>query len=444
MKLKIRSLYLTQHFFVCLCAAVVLFIVAYLQPVLFLPVQIVFYIWLVIVLIDIIVLYRYNKGIYSVRTVAERLSNGSENEILLHIENHYPFAVSVEIIDEIPFQFQKRDVLFTEKLNPAQTKVIRYLLRPVKRGEYSFGKINVFVTGIPGFISRRYSFGLEKVVPVYPSYIEMRKYELMAISNRLTEYGVKRIRRLGHSSEFEHIRPYMEGDDPRTVNPRATARRIELMVNNYQDEKSQQIYCIIDKGRTMQMPFEGLSLLDYSINTSLVISNIALIKGDKAGLITFSNKISNILPAEHRRTHIHKILDTLYNQKTRYPESDFEMLYANICQRITQRSLLILYTNFETIEAMRRQLPFLKRLSLKHLVLAVIFENTELKQVVNTKAKDLEEIYRETVAEQFVYNKRLMSKELNQNGIYTVLTHPANLTVNTINQYLEFKARGMI
>ena len=444
MKLRIKSLYLTQRFFIAVGVTVVLFIAAYILPALLLAVQFAFFAWLAAVLTDLFILHSRPKGIYAVRSVAERLSNGSDNEIFLHVENRYPLTVSIEAIDEIPFQFQKRDVSFRERLNPAQTKVIRYLLHPVKRGEYSFGHINIFVTNVFGFVSRRYTFGKEQMVPVYPSYIEMRKYELMAISNRLTEYGVKRIRKIGLSSEFEHIRPYMEGDDPRTVNARATARRTELMVNNYQDERSQQVYCLIDKGRTMQMPFEGLSLLDYAINTSLVISNIALIKEDKAGLITFSNKIGAILPAERRRMHIHKILDTLYNQKTLYLESDFEALYAAVCRHITQRSLLILYSNFETIQAMRRQLPFLKRLVVKHLVVSVIFENTELKQLTDHKPTDLEGMYTKTVAEQFAYNKKLMARELNRHGIHTILTRPADLTIDTINRYLEFKARGMI
>ena len=444
MKLKIKSFYLTQRFFAAVGVSVLLFIVAYIFPALFVVVQFVFFMWMTIVLADLIILYSRANGIYAVRSVAGRLSNGSDNEVFLHIENRYSLPVSVEIIDEIPFQFQKRDASFRDRLEPAQTKAIRYLLRPVKRGEYSFGRINAFVTGVFGFVSRRYTFGKEQIIPVYPSYIEMRKYELMAISSRLTEHGIKRIRKIGHSAEFEHIRPYMEGDDPRTVNAKATARRAELMVNSYRDERSQQVYCLIDKGRTMQMPFDGLSLLDYAINSSLVISNIALIREDKAGLITFSNKIGNILPAERRRTHIHKILDTLYNQKTQHPESDFEALYTTLCRRVTQRSLLILYTNFETIQAMRRQLPFLKQLVMKHLVLVIIFENAELKKLTDQKPGDLEDIYTKTVAEQFVYDKKLMSRELNRHGVHTVITRPADLTVNTINRYLEFKARGMI
>ena len=442
--IAVKSLYLTGRFFLAVGVSALLFVAAYILPALLQMVQLAFFIWIAVVLLDLIILYSRAKGIYAVRSVAERLSNGSDNEVFLHIENRYPLTIGIEVIDEIPFQFQKRDVMFRERLDTAQTKAIRYLLRPVKRGEYSFGFVHVFVRNALGFVSRRYTFGKEQMVPVYPSYIEMRKYELFAISNRLTEQGIKRIRKIGHSSEFEHIRPYMEGDDPRTVNARATARRTELMVNNYQDEKSQQVYSLIDKGRTMQMPFDGLSLLDYAINTSLVISNIALMKEDKAGLLTFSNKISNILPAERRRTHIHKILDTLYNQKTLFPESDFEMLYTAICRHITQRSLLILYTNFETIQAMRRQLPFLKRLVMKHLLLAVIFENTELKQLTEHRPTDLEGIYTKTVAEQFAHNKKLMARELNRHGIHTVLTRPADLTVNTINQYLEFKARGLI
>ena len=168
-------------------------------------------------------------------------------------------------------------------------KTISYFLRPVKRGEYSFGAVNVFASSPIGLVSRRYQFSQNKMVPVYPSYIQMRKYELLAISNRLTDTGIKKIRRVGQHTEFERIREYVPGDDYRTINWKASARKSHLMVNNYQDERSQQVYALIDKGRAMQMPFNGMSLLDYAINASLVISNIAIKKSDKAVLITFQH-----------------------------------------------------------------------------------------------------------------------------------------------------------
>ena len=131
--------------------------------------------------------------------------------------------------------------------------------------------------------------------------------------------GVKRIRRVGHSLEFEQIRPYVPGDDPRSINWKASARRATggpdaLVVNHFQDERAQQVYCLIDKGRVMRMPFEGLSLLDYAINATLVVSNIALLKHDKAGLVTFSNRPGAIVPADRRGGHLLKLLEVLYRR----------------------------------------------------------------------------------------------------------------------------------
>nr|WP_256471382.1 DUF58 domain-containing protein [Solitalea agri] len=422
----------------------VLFVVAFFIPILYGFVKAAFAAFMVLTIVDYILLFGQRHGFFARREMAEKLSNGSENEIYIYLENHFPFGANVKIIDEIPHQFQKRDVLFLESLKSGEGKAIRYWLRPVKRGEYEFGAINVFVSTVIGLARRRYHFEQGKTVPVYPSFIQMRKYELMAISNRLPELGIKRIRRIGHSSEFEQIKTYVPGDDTRTINWKATARKGSLMVNNYQDEKSQQVYCIIDKGRVMQMPFEGMSLLDYSINASLVLANSAMIKGDKAGVITFSNKISSILKADKKPVHLQHILELLYNQRTQFKESDYEKLFANIRLNINQRSLLVLFTNFESLAAMRRQLPFLQQLAKHHLVLTVFFENTEMEELLTMRPANTEEVYLKTIAEKFVYDKKLIVKELNQHGIHTLLTPPAKLTVNTLNRYLEFKSRGLI
>jgi uncharacterized protein (DUF58 family) len=404
----------------------------------------VFFLFLGVLLTDFILLYRTRKGFHGVRFTPDKLSNGDENEIRIFLQNFYAFKVVLRIIDEIPHQFQRRDLNFFVSIPSGETKTIAYFLRPVKRGEYSFGAVNVFVTSPIGLISRRFRFSNDKLVPVYPSYIQMRKYELLAISNRLTEVGIKKIRRIGHNLEFEQIKEYVPGDEYRTINWRATARKQHLMVNHYQDERSQQVYSLIDKGRVMQMPFEGLSLLDYAINASLVISNIAIKKSDKAGLITFQDKISTMLPASRTNNQMNRILEVLYNQKTAYRETDFSIVYSYIRKKITQRSLLLLYTNFESIYSMQRQLPFLSKLARQHLLVVIFFENTEMRSLIDREATDLREVYHKTIAEKFNYERKLIIKELNLHGIQAVLTAPKDLTVNTINKYLELKARGLI
>ncbi|SKC73163.1 DUF58 domain-containing protein [Ohtaekwangia koreensis] len=440
----IRALYLNNRLFLAIGVVVIAFITCFIVDAPVLIPKILFLVLLAIVFTDIVLLFRVRRGVQGYRYTPEKLSNGDENEIRIHIENFYPFRASLNIIDEIPHQFQRRDLNFRLKIASGEKKIIRYHLRPVKRGEYSFGSVNIFVTTPVGFLSRRFKFSADALVPVYPSFIQMRKYELMAISNKLIEAGIKKIRRIGHNQEFELIKEYVSGDDIRTINWKATARRSHLMVNHFQDERSQQVYCLIDKGRVMQMPFNGMSLLDYAINASLVISNIAIKKSDKAGLITFQDKIGVMLQARKQNNQVAQILEVLYNQKTAYRESDFSALHHQIRKKISQRSLLLLFTNFESIYGLHRQLPYLKNLATQHLLVVIFFENTEMKSMLNNPARDLHGIYNKAVAEKFSYDKKLIVKELTRHGIQAMLTAPEHLTINTINKYLELKARGMV
>lgn len=437
-----------------LIGIVLLFVAAYALPVLLPLVQVVFLVFICLIGLDAWLLFGTGRPLpeqvfFARRNLPDRLSNGDENPITIFLENKYHFRTQVEVIDEIPFQFQRRDVLFRAQLNPQETQLIRYQLRPTRRGEYSFGAVNVLVRSPLGLLKRRFQFEHGKQVAVYPSFLQMRQYELLASTNRLNEVGVKRIRRLGHSMEFEQVRPYATGDDVRTINWKATSRRTDsqgatLMINAFQDERSQPVYCLIDKGRVMQSPFEGLTLLDYAINASLVLSNIALLKQDRAGILTFSDHVGQLLPADRRAGQMLKILELLYRQKTRFLETDYEALYATVKARIRQRSLLLLFTNVETLNALHRQLPYLRRLAKDHLLLVIFFENTELRSLLNQPATNTEQIYLQTIGEKFTFEKKQIVKELRQYGIQTILTAPQNLTADTVNKYLELKARGMI
>ena len=216
------------------------------------------------------------------------------------------------------------------------------------------------------------------------------------------------------------------------------------MVNVYQDEKSQPVYCLIDKGRTMQMPFENMTLLDYAINASLVVANVAIKKDDQAGLITFHQRVSNVLPASRSGKQMRLIMEALYYEKTAFRESDFSGLSVAVRRNIRRRSLLLLFTNFETLSGMQRQLPFMKQMSLNHLLVTIFFENTEMAELLGNPVRKTKQIYEKAIAEKLAYEKRLIVKELQHHGIHVILTPPEHLTVNTINKYLELKSRGLI
>ncbi len=440
----IKSLYLSSRLFLVLGIGLVFFLLAYSYPSLLPAAQLYLFMVGVAFIVDVLLLYRWKAAISGKRSQPEKLSNGDVNDLYISLENNYPFETELEIIDELPFQFQLRDAVFRTKLAAQKDTRLTYQLRPTERGIYQFGTLNVFASSPLKLIKRRYRFSENTEVPVYPSFMQLHKYELLAISNRLHEYGIKKIRRIGHSMEFEQIREYVTGDDYRTINWKATARRNNFMVNQFQDERSQQVYNLIDKGRVMKMPFEGLSLLDYAINATLVMSSVALKKGDKAGLITFAENLGSLLPATNRGIQMRNIQEVLYQEKTNFLESDYSKLYVAIRRKITQRSLLLLYTNFETLSSLKRQLPFLRKIAKQHLLVVIFFENTELRQLLDSKANNLEEIYQKTIAQKFSFEKKMIVKELQKHGIQAILTAPEHLTVNSINKYLELKARGFI
>ncbi|MCK0132293.1 DUF58 domain-containing protein [Flavobacteriaceae bacterium F08102] len=440
----LKSLYIHDRFYYYLSSLVGLFLLSYFIPALFDIAVLLLVLFGVLLFVDAISLYRLKNGIQGNRKLPLKFSNSDENSVPVKIVNHYPFPVFVKVIDELPFQFQKRDFEWNSKIAARSVSQFVYTLRPVERGEYHFGKLQVYTSSVLRILSRRFSLGEPEMVAVYPSYIQMRTYEFLAFTNKLNAAGLKKIRRLGHTMEFEQIKHYIPGDDVRTINWKATAKTGDLMINQYQDEKSQPIYCIIDTGRAMKMPFESLKLLDYAINATLAFANIALLKGDKSGLVTFAKKVDTMVAASSKRTHINVINEALYKVTTNFTDSDFGLLYATIKRKITHRSLLLLYTNFEHLSSLERQIPSLKAIAKQHLLVVVFFENTTLTELIQSPVTDIQAVYHQTIAEKFAYEKQRMVKELERNGIHALLTPPSKLSVNVINTYLRFKAKGLL
>lgn len=420
-----------------------LFLCSYWWEGLYGAVWILVLVFLVFILLEIIMLFS-KRSLDGERILPEKFSNSDNNPVSVLLWNGYPFKVDVAVIDELPVQFQKRDFLKHMSLAGKNKNTFDYEVRPVERGEYIFGNLNCYVSSAIGLVRRRYTFGKAQMVKVYPSFIQMKKFDFLAIDNRLSHLGLKKIRRIGHTMEFEQIKEYVTGDDVRTVNWKATGKHARLMVNQYQDEKMQPVYSIIDTSRVMKMPFNGLKLLDYALNSTLAFSNIALKKNDKVGLVDFSNKPGNFLPAKAKKTYLNNIMETLYNIDTKFLDADYGLLQALVKRKINHRSLLMLYTNFEHISALHRQLPYLQAIAKKHVLVVIFFENTELKALTDKEATNLPEIVDQTIAQQFGYDKKVMVRELQQRGIQTILTPPEDLTVNTINKYLEIKARGLL
>lgn len=444
MKHLYKTLFLNNRFFYVLGGIAALFVVGFFIPVFFVISKMLLFILVLLVFADVFLLFKLKNGVTLQRDLPERLSNGDVNKVALKIKNNYQFKSHLSIIEELPYQFQKRNFIFPFTLFSKEEKNLFYDVKPVERGVYNFGKTNVYVNSSLQLVTKKYILAEETILKCYPSFLKLREFDFKAFTNNAIAYGTKKIRRIGHSLEFEQIKEYVSGDDIRTLNWKATAKSNQLMVNQYVEEKSQPVYSFIDKGRAMQMQFNGLSLLDYAINATLAISNVILRKQDKSGMLSFSKKLEDWVVAEKRNSQMSLISEALYNLKTDFAESDFGTLYNVVKRKITHRSLLIIYTNFETMDGLNRQITYLRALAKNHLVLVVFFKNTELETLINTKTDNIQEVYDSIIAEKFMYEKIRIVNELKKYGIQSVLTSPENLTGDAINKYLELKSRGLV
>ena len=439
-----NTIFLHSRFYQVFGAIAIGFVVAYLLSPLF-PVMIVAtFVGLAMVLVDGWRLYKNKKLLTGKRSINKLLSNGDHNPVTVTLYNHSKIPLQVTLIDELPVQLQIRDFTLFKYLAPQDKQVLHYEIRPTERGDYAFGYLYAYVSTTWSLIIRRIIIENPITVPVYPSIVQMKQFEWRSSDRLMHLRGLKKMRRIGHSYEFEQIKNYVKGDDYRSINWKASGRRAALMVNQYEDERAQQVYNFIDKSRVMRLPFEGLSLMDHAINTSLTISNLALKKHDRAGLFTFSDKVGTFLKADSHPKQLRRILQALYNEQERDFDANYEYLYYASRKLINGRSLILLYTNFESEYALERVLPVLRNINKFHLLVVIFFENTEIRAELENEDDATESIYFKTILRKNLFEKNQMVQKLKHYGIQAVLTTSSDLPVKTINKYLELKSKGLI
>lgn len=439
-----KHVYLNQRFYYALAAVIGVFLFSFGMAFLFPVAQILLGLLVALVLVDGILLFRIKNPVEVQRIIPEVFALAEKNQVQLKVVSRYPFAIQASIYDELPFQLQERDFEIIEKLESGFPLVLTYELFPDERGVYAFGHVNVFASGPIGLIKRRLIVGKPEEGKVYPSIPLMKKMELLAMSKISTLEGVKKLRRIGHNYEFEQIKSYVIGDDIRSINWKATGKRHQIMVNQYQDERAQQVYLVIDKSRSMELRFKQVRYIDYAINSALVMANIALKKYDKAGLVTFSDRIGASIKAERSRLQLRRILEQLYREKPSEKEANYDLLMRIARKMFYGRSLVLLYTNFESDYALERMIPYLRKLNRMHLLVVIFFEDAEIAQYAMQQQVQVPSIYQQVLAGTYLTNKRKMKSKLQKLGIQTILTTPEKLSVDTLNKYLELKARGLI
>ncbi len=373
-----------------------------------------------------------------------RLSLGGQNLVSVDVSNAAPRALTFTLRDTPPPDCVASSDFLSGAVAPGATATVQYTLMPRRRGDHGFGDVTLRWQSPIGLVRRQATFPAIASARVYPNLLEIRKYDLLARRGRLLEAGLRPSRRFGSGTEFESLREYQPDDDYRRINWKATARRGRPMTTEFETERSQNVVAVLDTGRLMATEVHGLTKLDRALNTSLLLAYVAALRGDRVGLLAFSDRVTAYVPPRRGRRTFHTMLETLYNLEPDAVEPDFDRAFGFLAGRQLRRSLVVLFTDLADRDTSSGLVAHLARLARQHLVVCVTLGDPVLLDLAHTTPAQTAAVYERVVAARLLEERAEVLAALGHRGAVTLDVAADRLTVAVVNKYLELKARTRI
>ncbi len=440
----------------------------------FTGVFIVYIIMIVLLMLIDYLLIRINLKLVINRDVESQLSLLDKNPVEIEISHRGKIPLEMQITEAGMDKFIKSPQILRTSLLPGTRKTISYKLTPITRGDFKFESINVRAKSRMGFMIVQRVFAMPEDVRVIPSIKAITKYNLLT-RHPFGTSGEQRLRHKGRSTSFRELRDYTPGDEYRSIDWKATARRDKLTVREYEDERSQNLIIMIDTGRLMtsfiprgkkegsslleadiyhdvysdkikpwENPLRETTRLDFTVNASMVLSYVALSKGDRVGLMAFSDKEEIFLPTRSGKGQISRIVNTLYSLKPKLVESNYRKAFMKMARLQRKRSLVVFFTDLVDPESSKSLIKYLLALHPTHTPLVVAFRDSEITAQANKIPERESEIYDVAVARDILYQRELALRELVRGGAMTLDLYPEELSVCVVSEYIRLKSAAKL
>ncbi len=381
------------------------------------------------------------------RSHDDRLSLATQNSIRISVrlrQGGRPYPVWLR--DEPPptFGMAEAERILTSTVTPGQVEHLVYTVRPPRRGDYRFGNLHLRWRSLLGLSQRQATFAAAEPVKVYPNLVDVKKYDLLLRKNRLWELGLRNTRIFGSGTEFERLRDYLPDDEYRRINWKATARRGKPISVEYETERSQNIMALLDVGRMMRSPVGDVAKLDYAINAVLLLAYVTAQKGDKLGLLAFSDKVQTWLAPRGGKGQFHRMLEQLYAVEGQPVEPDYQVAFGYLAAKQSKRSLVLVFTDLTGSLSTETLVAQMSRLRGRHLPLLVTVRDPTVQRLAQQVITDSSSLYQRMVAEQLLDERRLTLERLQRQGVLTLDVAADELSMAVINRYLDLKARTLL
>jgi uncharacterized protein (DUF58 family) len=378
------------------------------------------------------------------REVPEVLSAGAPHAVRLHVVNRAPEAVALELADEPPVPSDTAELPARLRLAAGEAATVVYHVVPRRRGRSEFAAVHLRFPSRLGFWTRQEKRVLPSPVRIYPDIRAVRRFDLLAGRNRLDEIGLKFWRLHGRGGEFERLREYRRDDERRHIDWKATAKQQRLVSRQYTVERNQNIFFMLDCGRTMANESDGLSHLDRALNAAIILSYIALDQGDNVGLMAFSNRIELVAGPLRGRRGVQGLIQQTFDLHPRIEASDYGMACEELLRRQRKRALVMLITYALDEQHLGWIARYVRSLAAPHVLLLVFLRDVSLARLAATVPHGELEAFHVAAAAEMLNAQARAVRELKDAGALVLETLPSQLSSALINEYLDLKARHLL
>jgi uncharacterized protein (DUF58 family) len=378
------------------------------------------------------------------RRMGPRMAIGEREPVTIRAQSSAARDLRVEVRDEPPQPFSSESRLLTLFV-PAHGRVQgTYWVMPPARGDYTFTGFTARVVGPLGLVRRQWRVPHPTGVQVYPNYRLPARMELLGRRSHLLRTGLHSLRRRDQGRTFESLRDYVQGDDTRHIDWKATARRNKPIVREYEVERHQNILLMLDAGRMMTAAVGSLTKLDCAVNAALLVTHTAITHGDKVGLLVFAEEVLAYLPPRAGRRQIGRVLEALYGIQPSLIEPDYGAAFRYLATRRLQRALILVFTDLVDARASARLLRHVAALMPHHLALLAAIADPALERYAREDPDSVDTVYRQAVARDLLEDRAEALRAVTARGGLALDVPPDGLNLAVVNQYLEVKRRGML
>jgi uncharacterized protein (DUF58 family) len=315
---------------------------------------------------------------------------------------------------------------------------------PRRRGREEGGWLAVRSLGPMGFGVRQWRVVLPWQVTVYPSLPASRLKASIAEAVRRRETGLRSMRQLGEGRQFESLRTYVPGDDPRHLDWKASARRRKLIVRQFEEERRQQVLIVLDAGRLLTADIEGEARMEHVVRAALWLAFAANHHDDNVGIMVFSDEVHQYVMPQRGRRGLQQILDALAVVQPKLVESDYPAAFRYLAVRNRKRSLTVLFTDVIDRLASEALVANVASLRPRHLPLIVTLRNPDLDAAAVRRPETITEAYRKAAAEELLAERDDALFQMRRSGAVVLDVPPRHAARAVVDRYQELKRKGRL